>query len=67
MDIKNIKVLGDSEVIIRQCNKTIHCLSNILRNYGHEVWYLVQNFNNFELNSTPYSQNNDVDLLANVA
>lgn len=53
MDVKKIKVLGDLEIIVRQCNKIIPYVSNHLKNYRQEVWNLAKKIDIFELNSIP--------------
>ena len=67
LKVKNNKVFGDSQVIVRQVNNTIHCNSGHLKNYQHEIWHLKYLFDSFKISSIPQNQNMDVDLLGNVA
>ena len=66
----NVKVLvafGDSEIIVRQVRNSIHCLSNHLQSYQKEVWNLISAFDAFNIEFIPHFQNQEADLLANVA
>ena len=35
--VKNLKVYGDSKIIVKQVQNTIHCLSPHLKGYQNEV------------------------------
>ena len=35
--VKNLKVYGDSEIIVKQVQNTIHCLSPHLKGYQNKV------------------------------
>jgi ribonuclease HI len=50
---KNIKVFGDSEIVIRQVRNTIHCLSSHLKHYQQEVWELIKFFDAFNISHVP--------------
>ena len=66
----NVKVLvafSDSEIIVRQVHNSIHCLSNHLQSYQKEVWSLISAFDAFNIESIPHFQNQEADLLVNVA
>jgi len=67
MDVINLMVFGDSEIVVRQVRKSIHCLSPHLRNYQTEVWNLIEKFSAFNINSIPRLSNFEAELLANVA
>jgi hypothetical protein len=67
LKVKLLKVFGDSEIVIRQVQNTIHCISSHLKHYQQEVWDLVKNFDAFNISPIPRSLNYDVDILANVA
>jgi ribonuclease HI len=67
MNIKFLKVFGDSEIIVEWVHNTIHCISNHLRNYQHRVWDSNDNFDDFNIFSITHTQISKVDLLANVA
>ena len=49
MNVKNIKVFGDSQIIVDQVRKRIHCNSLHLVRYQHEVWDLIDNFYSFNI------------------
>jgi ribonuclease HI len=67
LNIKELKVFGDSEIIVRKVNNTIHCNSLHLRNYQQEVQMLIENFEAFNITIVPRMQNTFVDSLANAA
>ena len=47
--VKNLKVDGDSEIIVKQIRNTIHCLSPHLNGYQNKVWDFLMNFNVFNI------------------
>ena len=68
--VLNVKVLvafGDSEIIVQQVRNSIHCLSNHLQSYQKEVWNMISTFDSFTIESIPRFQNQEADLLENVA
>jgi ribonuclease HI len=65
LEVKHLKVFGDSEIIVRQVRNTIHFLSPHLKAYQQEVWNFLYSFDAFNINSIPHDQNVDVDILAN--
>ena len=65
--VKNLKVYGDFETIVKQVWNTIHCLSPHLKGYQNEVWDLLVNFNAFNIVSIPRLKNAAADLLATSA
>lgn len=67
LKVKFLKVYGDSKIIIKQVHNTIHCLSNNLKNYQHQVWDLIENLCAFNIFPISDSKNSNVDMLANVA
>jgi len=67
LKVQNLKVFGDSEIIVKQVRNTIHCLSNHLKHYQSLVQDLISQFSAFNISSIPRSQNSAADLLANVA
>jgi ribonuclease HI len=67
LKVKLIKVFGDSEIVIRQVRNTTRCISSHLKHYQIEVWYLVKNFEAFNISPIPHSLNYDAYLLANVS
>ena len=67
LNIKYLKVLGDSEIIVRQVRNTIHCNFGHLKHYQSLVQELTIHFLAFNISSVPRMQNASVDLLANVA
>jgi ribonuclease HI len=67
LNIKELKVFGDSEIIVRQVKNTIHCNSPHLRNYQQEVHRLIDNFEAFNITVVPRTKNTLVDSLATAA
>lgn len=67
LGVKDLKVYGDSKIIMKQIRNLIHCISNRLTRYQQEVWDLMPAFSSFNICSIPRYLNVDVDLLANVA
>ena len=65
--VKNLKVYGDSEIIVKQVQNTIHCLSPHLKSYQSEVWDLLVNFDAFNISSITVLKNAIVDLLGTSA
>ena len=65
--VRNGKVFGDPEIIVKQARNTIHCLSPHLKGYQNEVWELLTNFEPFNINSIPKLKNAATDLLATSA
>jgi ribonuclease HI len=49
LNVKRLKVFGDSEIIIRQVRNTIHCNSPHLKNYQQEVYRLIERFEAFNI------------------
>ena len=64
---KNLKVFGDSEIIVKQIRNQIHCISPHLKAYQNEVWDLFKYFNAFNIVSIPRLKNVATDLLATSA
>jgi ribonuclease HI len=44
----DLKVFGDSKIIVRQVRNTIHCLSPHLKSYQQEVWNMLYSFDVLE-------------------
>ena len=64
LKVKNLKVYGDSEIIVKQVRNKIHCISPHLKDYRNEVWDLLTNFDAFNISSIPRLKNAAADLLA---
>jgi ribonuclease HI len=64
LNIKELKVFGDSEIIVTKVNNTIHCNSPNLRNYQQEVHRIIENFEAFNITMIPRTKNTLVDSLA---
>ena len=62
LNVKKLKVFGDSEIVVRQILNNIHCLSAHLKGYQYEVWNLIMHFNDFNINAIPRLQNVVADL-----
>ena len=67
LSVKDLKVYGDSKIIVKQAKNIIHNISNRLIRYQQEVWDILPAFFSFNMCSIPHYLNVDVDLLANVA
>ena len=67
LKVKNLKVYGDSEIIVKQVQNKIHCISPHLKAYQNEVWDLLTNFDAFNIFSIPRVKNVAADLLATLA
>ena len=63
LKVKNLKVYGDSEIVVKQIWNTIHCISPHLKSYQNEVWDLLINFHAFNIVSIPRLKNTAADLL----
>ena len=67
LDIKVLIAYCDSEIIVRQVRNSIHFLFEHLQNYQREEWNLISHFDAFNIISVPRDQNQEADLLVNVA
>ena len=67
LKVKNLKVYGDSEIVVKQIQNKIHCTSPHLKAYQNEVWDLLMNFYAFNIVSIFRLKNAAVDLLATSA
>ena len=47
--VKNMKVYGDSEIVVKQIRNKIHYISPHLKAYQNQVWYFLINFHTFKL------------------
>jgi hypothetical protein len=64
LNVKELKVFGDSEIIVRQVRNTIHCNSLHLKNYQEEVHSLMEHFEAFNITTIPKEKNILADSLA---
>ena len=64
LKVKNIKVCGDFEIIVKKVLNKIHCISPHLKAYQNEVWDLLKNFHAFNISSIPRVKNVVADFLA---
>ena len=64
LKVSNLKVFGDSEIIVKQIRNQIHCVSPHLKAYQNDVWDLLKCFNAFNIISIPRLKNAAADLLA---
>ena len=49
LDIKYLQVFGDSEIVIREVQNTIHCLSGHFKHYQSLVQDLTEHFIEFNI------------------
>ena len=59
----NLKVFGDSEIIVKEIRNQIHCISPHLKDYQNEIWDLHKYFNAFDIVSILRLKNAVADLL----
>ena len=67
LKVKNLKVYGDYEIIVKQIRNKIQCISPHLKAYQNEFWDLLINFHAFNIYSIPGAKNAAVDLLVTLA
>ena len=67
LKVKNLKVYGDSKIVVKKIRNKIHYLSPHLKAYQNEVWDLLINFHTFNIVSIPRLNNAIADLLATSA
>lgn len=65
LNVVVLKVVGDSEIVVRQVRNTIHCLSPHLKSYQQEILRLISNFQEFNIIFVPGSYNATANALAN--
>ena len=49
LKVENLKVYGDSEIIVKQIRNQIHCISPHLKAYQNEVWGFLKGFYAFNI------------------
>jgi ribonuclease HI len=64
LNVKELKVFGDSQIIVRQVRNTIHFNFPYLKSYQWEVHRLIKNFEAFNITTIPRANNILVDSLA---
>lgn len=67
LDIKYIKIFGDSEIIIKEVRNNIHCVSSHLKHYQSLIQELTSHFIAFNTAPIPRIQSASANLLANIA
>jgi ribonuclease HI len=67
LNVKELKIFGDSEIIVRKVRNIIHCNSLHLKNYQQEVHSLMNNFEAFNITTVPREKNILANSLATVA
>jgi ribonuclease HI len=65
--IKNLHVIGDSELVISQIRGAYASKNKRLKQYRNVVWDLIELFDAFGISWKDRTQNKMADLLANVA
>lgn len=61
---KNLKVFGDSEIIVRQVSDIVHYNSPHLKGYQSKVLNMINNYFAFNITTIPRSQNRETNSLA---
>jgi ribonuclease HI len=67
MGVKELKVFGDFEIIVRQVRNTIYFNSPHLKNYQQEVHRLIEHFDAFNITIIPREKNTLANSLATTA
>lgn len=67
LNIIQLKVLGDSKIIVRQVRDTIHCNSGLLKHYQSLIQELTPHLLDFKISSIHRIHNSSAYLLTNVA
>ena len=67
LKVKNLKVYGEYEIVVKQIQNKIHYISSHLKSYQNEVWDLLINFHAFNIVSIPRLKNAATDFLATSA
>jgi ribonuclease HI len=57
LDVKELKVFGDSKIIVIQVRNAIHCNSPHLKNYQKEVHRLIERIEAFNITAIPRAKN----------
>lgn len=55
LHVKYFKIVGDSEIVIKQARNTIHCLSGNLKHYQSLAQDLISHFLAFDISPIPIS------------
>ena len=61
LKVKNMKVYGDSEIVVKKIRNKIHCISPHLKAYQNEVWDFLIIFHTFNIVSIPRLKNAAAD------
>jgi ribonuclease HI len=67
LNVNELKVFGDSEIIVRRVKNTIHCNSLHLRNYQQELHMLIELLEAFNITTIPMKKNTLAYSLATAA
>lgn len=65
--IKNLKVIGDSELVISQIRSKCASENKRFKQYRNVVWYKIESFDAFSIDWNERSHSKMTDLLANIA
>jgi hypothetical protein len=64
MNVNKLKVVGDSEIIVRQIRNTNHCNSPHLKGYQQEALKLIDHLEDFNIIAISRFDNRVADSLA---
>lgn len=67
MEVKKLRIFGDSEIVVKQVKNQIRYISAHLLSYRNRVRELLRAFDEYSINFVPHNKNSAVDLLASVA
>jgi hypothetical protein len=62
MNVKYIEVFGGSQIVIKQVRNSMHCISNCMGNFQHEVRSLIKEFKVFNIKSIPRTCDISTDM-----
>lgn len=62
-----LKMVGDLKIVVHKVHNNIHCLSSHLKIYQQEVWWLISNFQAFNITVVPRMCNATANSMGNVA
>jgi len=65
LKVKCLEVFGDSKIIVKQVKNCIDYLFPHIKGYQQEVWRLINYFYEFNITSSPHSQNTSFATLGN--
>jgi len=62
--VKNLIVKGDLELVVKQIREKAVAKNVRMRSYRHRIWDLIDDFEAFNIEVVPRTQNSEVDRMA---